>query len=397
MSRFRIVFLLCALFVPGSLAYGAPSNARQLVNTAEAALEGVAGALEDPATGFRRGDTEDVVFLANLSAMRTRLDLVRAALSARDERLFDLLDLGSADLGALRVSWARTGNGNERIDEGLRIASSSYRMLRANYGREGLRHRQGGGLSKAEERQFQRLQRSQRRLAESLRTLRDQSRRRGDETTAAEMERLRLEAERIARASLDLAAYLNSLIAVSEVRGEWAANARYVRQTTEPEDYAVANETVEDLYVDSDIGHVFTVDLGSVGGWSYADEETESAPQETEVSAVQILQPGEGEEAEGEPEVVEIIQAPAAEPVFSEEPAAVEVISEEEDVVEVIEEPGAAVAEDSQPEPSGQSGEILVEDLPIEEPGAEKAPAPGSSPPPSENGPAKPPISAPVS
>ena len=392
MSRFRIVFLLCALFLPGSLAYGAPSNARQLVNTAESALEGVAGALEDPATGFRRGDTEDVVFLANLSAMRARLDLIRAALSARDERLFDLLDLGSADLGALRVAWARTGNGNERIDEGLRIASSSYRMLRANYGREGLRHRQGGGLSKAEERQFQRLQRSQRRLAESLRTLRDQSRRRGDETTAAEMERLRLEAERIARASLDLAAYLNSLIAVSEVRGEWAANARYVRQTTEPEDYAVANETVEDLYVDSDIGHVFTVDLGSVGGWSYADEETE-IPAETQtgaVDAVEILQPGEGGEVVGEPEAVEIIQhAPAVE-VF-EEPA-VEPVSEEEQEPAEIEE---TIPEE---EPSAERPEeILVEDLPIEEPAAETAPEPGSSPPPAESGPRKPPISAPVS
>ncbi|HSG38675.1 MAG TPA: hypothetical protein VLE27_03460, partial [Thermoanaerobaculia bacterium] len=369
MSRFRIVLIiLCVLVLPVSLAYGAPSNARQLVNTAESALEGVAGALEDPATGFRRGDTEDVVFLANLSAMRARLDLIRAALSARDERLFDLLDLGSADLGALRVSWARTGNGNERIDQGLRIASSSYRMLRANYGREGLRHRQGGGLSEAEKRQFLRLQRSQRRLAESLRTLRDQSRRRGDETTAAEMERLRLEAERIARASLDLAAYLNSLIAVSEVRGEWAANARYVRQTTEPEDYVVANETVEDLYVDSDIGHVFTVDLGSVGGWSYADEETE-VPVETQAGAVvEILLPGEGEEAVGEPEVVEIIQGPVAEPVFSEEPAVEPIFQEEEQ-----EEREPAEIEETIPEEepvAERPEEISVEDLPIEEPGA---------------------------
>lgn len=392
MSRFRIALLLIALALPGSFAYGVPSNARQLVHAAESALDGVAETLEDPASGFRRGDTEDVVFLANLSAMRARLDLIRAALSARDERLFDLLDLGSADLGALRVSWARTGNGNEHIDQGLRLASSSYRMLRSNYGREGLRNRQGGGLSPAEERQFQRLQRAQRRFAESLRVLRDQSRRRGDETTAAEMERLRLEAERIALASLNLASYLNSLIAVSEVRGEWAANSRYVRQTADPEEYAVANETVEDLYVDADIGHVFTVDLGSVGGWSYTDEEA-AAPREAEAGAVEILQPGAGEVIEGEPEIVEIIQAPIAEPAFDAEPA-VEMIEEE---VEEVEETETAVTEEPLPEQPAPSEDILIEDLPVEEPETEKAPEASSPPPPAETAPPKPPISAPVS
>ncbi|HEX6901071.1 MAG TPA: hypothetical protein VF789_15210 [Thermoanaerobaculia bacterium] len=382
MSRFRIALFFCALLLPGALAYGAPSNARQLVHTADSALEGVAAALEDPASGFHRGDTEDVVFLANLSAMRARLDLIRAALSARDERLFDLLDLGSADLGALRVSWARTGHRDERVAQGLRITSSSYRLLRSNYGREGLRNRQGGGLTQAEKRQFQRLQRAQARLAESLRVLRDQSRRRGDETTAAEMERLRKEAERIALASLDLTSYLNSLITVSEVRGEWSANARYVRQTAEPEDYAVANETVEDLYVDSDIGHVFTVDLGAVGGWSYTDEETEA-------QAVEVLQSGQGEIAD-EPATVEIIQsAPAVEVLDG---PAVEPIAEDEAVEEtaVSEEEPAALEEPAAVEPAP---EIVVEDLSVEEqPAAE--PTPDKKP---ETEPRKPPISAPVS
>lgn len=382
MSRFRIVLLLCAFLLPGSLAYGAPTNARQLVRTADSALEGVAATLEDPASEFNRRDTEDVVFLANLSALRARLDLIGAALSARDERLFDLLDLGSADLGALRVSWARTGHRDERIAQGLRIASSSYRLLRSNYGREGLRNRQGGGLTKAEERQFQRLQRAQGQLAESLRVLRDQSRRRGDEATAAEMERLRKEAERIAWAPLDLASYLNSLITVSEVRGEWSANTRYVRQAAEPEDYAVANETVEDLYVDSDIGHVFTVDLGAVGGWSYTDEETETP-------AVEILQTGQGEVAD-EPATVEIIQsAPAVEVLDG---PAVEPISEDEEIEEtaVSEEEPAALEEPAAEEPSA---EIVVEDLPVEEqPGAQ--PTQDKKP---ETAPRKPPISAPVS
>jgi hypothetical protein len=386
MSRFRVVLLLCAFLLPGSLAYGAPSNARQLVHAADSALEGVAAALEDPASGFDRRDTEDVVFLANLSALRARLDLIGAALSARDERLFDLLDLGSADLGALRVSWARTGHQDGRIAEGLRIASSSYRLLRSSYGREGLRNRRGGGLTKPEERQFQRLQRAQGRLAESLRVLRDQSRRRGDETTAAEMERLRREAERIAWAPLDLASYLNSLITVSEVRGEWSANARYVRQAAEPEDYAIANETVEDLYVDSDIGHVFTVDLGSVGGWSYADEETE-AP------AVEVLQPGQGETAD-EPATVEIIQsAPAVEVLDG---PAVEPISEDEAIEEtaVSEEEPAALEEPAAVEPSA---EIVVEDLPVEEPGAAAEPQDKTQEKKPETDPRKPPISAPVS
>jgi hypothetical protein len=256
----------------------------------------------NPGSGLDRARPGFAPFWNALSALRLRVSRIETALERREADLFVLLDQGSSDLGALRVAWARLGVRNERTDLGVRVASASYRMLRANYGREGLRHRQGGGLSEAERRQFERIQGLQRRFAESLLPLRERSRRQGDEATAAELDRFRREAARIAAAPLVLESYLNSLIAAGEMRGEWEATAPYVRSAPE---LAAVDEMVEDLYVESDIGQVFTVDLGTAG-WSYLDQEVPSvvsgavqvyelAEEDTEAPLVEIS--GLGSEA----------------------------------------------------------------------------------------------------
>ncbi len=248
-------------------------TARELVRTVDSALAGVAQAALDPG-GLNRAQPGFAPFWDALAAMRQRVIQIESALARRDAELFVLLDQGSADLGALRVAWARAGAGNAAIAEGVRVASASYRALRTGYGREALRHRQGGELSDAERLQFQRIQRLQRRFAESLEALRERSRQRGDEAAVAELDRFRREAARIASAPLVLEAYLNALIAGGETRGEWEADAPYLRQDSSP-DLAAADEMVQDLYVESDIGQVFAVDLGD-SGWSYLDRETEA-------------------------------------------------------------------------------------------------------------------------
>jgi hypothetical protein len=328
MRQFRIVTALFLL--AGSLA-AAPVRgvtARQLVRTVDSALTGVAQAAMDPTTGLDRRRPGFASFWSALAGLRLRVSQIETALQRRDRDLFVLLDHGSADLGALRVAWARTGARNEGIAQGVRIASVAYRTLRANYGREGLRHRQGGGLSEAEQRHFQRIQRMQRRFAESLLRLRERSRRRGDEVTVAELDRFRQEAERIARAPMVLESYLNSLIVGGEMRGEWEANATYLPSGA-PEDLAAADEMVQDLYVESDIGQVFTVDLGTAGGGSYLDEETE-VPSGT----VQLFQLAEGDAEAPPAEEIPVLLSDAGEGEAGEsEPA--------EDLPE-----GEAVAED---------------------------------------------------
>jgi len=223
-------------------------------------------------------------FRGSLSFFRSVMDELRGSLAAGDAEFFGFLDQGSAALGELRVTWARTGLHDEAISGRLRVASSSYRLLRSTCGREGLRQRQGGTLSQAERRQLQRIQRSERRFAERLQLLRDRARREGDRITAEEMERFRLEAERIAWASADLETYLNTLIAASELRGEWSADAPYVRKTAPPEEVAAADEAVQDLYVDSDIGQVFAINLGKVDG------DGESAASVPVVGPVQVFE-----------------------------------------------------------------------------------------------------------
>jgi hypothetical protein len=259
-----VLFLLA--FARAGWADPPRADARGLARQVDTALAGAARAAKDPRTGLDPRNPKYAPFWNALQALRDRVGRIEGSLAPRTGEFFLLVDQGSTDLGGLRVAWARTGVKNARIAEEIRSASSAYRGLRASFGREGVRQRQGGPLNAAERQQFQRLRQAEARLAERLRFLRDQARRRGDAATAAELERFRAEAERIARASADLSSYLNALIATSEMRGEWHANAPYVQKTAPPAEWAAADETVQDLYVDADIGQVFTVDLGATSG-----------------------------------------------------------------------------------------------------------------------------------
>jgi hypothetical protein len=343
MGKFRSATVLLLLLL-GGLTLSRPAGAApegrvtawQLVRTVDSSLAGLAQTVE------ARGP-ETAAFWSTLNGLRVRILGVESALSRRDGEFFTLVDQGSTDLGALRVAWARTGLKNDQAARHLRAASVSYRLLRANYGREGVRLRRGGDLNEAEQRQFQRVRRAQRRFADSLLILRQQAQRRNDPVTVAELDRFRGEAERIAAAPSDLESYLNSLIVSGETRGEWEADAPYIQQDA-PEDFAVANEMVEDLYVESDIGHVFTVDLGAPDALAHLDQETAVPAAAADAGAVQILQPAEGGEVEDPvaAETVPILDAGSAPaladgPEDTESPAKEEVVEEEDLAVEAAE------------------------------------------------------------
>ncbi len=328
MGTYRIaavLFLLLAIPQTGR-AGGPDAGARQLVQTVDAALAGAAQAARQ---GLDPRSAKYAPFWNALQAMQARVSRIEGTLSRPGNEFFLLVDQGSSDLGELRVAWARTGAQNGRIAEQLRIASTSYRLLRSTWGREGLRQRQGGLLNEAERAQFQRLQQAERRLAARLQRLRDQARRRRDAATAAEMERFRAEAEHVAQASADLTSYLNALIAASEMRGEWQANTPYVRKTAPPAELAAAEETVQNLYVDSDIGQVFTVDLGKAAEGVSGQPATKAA--------VQILQSGE-----------ETTESVVVEPIPD---------SEEEDAVEPAEDESAMVEEPAVESPETEETE----------------------------------------
>lgn len=349
MGKFRSAAVLFLLLV-GGLALVRPAGAAperrvtawQLVRAVDSALAGLAQTVE------ARGP-ETAAFWSTLNGLRVRVLGIESALSRRDGEFFTLVDQGSTDLGALRVAWARTGLKNDQAARDLRTASVSYRMLRANYGREGVRLRRGGGLNEAEQRQFQHVRRAQRRFADSLRILREQAQRRSDPVTVAELDRFRGEAERVVAAPPDLESYLNSLIVSGETRGEWEADAPYIQQDA-PEDFAVANEMVEDLYVESDIGHVFTVDLGAPDALAHLDQETVVPAAAENAGAVQVLElagEGEVEDPAAEPEVLVTGPVPSLEEDLPETdtPAKDEAVEEEDMAVEDVQAEDAGITE----------------------------------------------------
>ena len=316
MRTYRIaalLFLLLAAIPQAGRADLPPVTARQLVQTVDGALAGVAQA----AQGIDRRNPRYAPFWSALQAMRTRVSRIETALGSGE--FFLLVDQGSSDLGELRVAWARTGVRNDEAAARLRTASTSYRSLRSTFGREGVRLKQGGPLTAAESQQLARLQQSERRFAASAQRLRDQAQRRRDAATAAEMERFRAEAESIAQASADLASYLSALNAASEVRGEWQADRLYVRKTAPPADLAAADATVEDLYTDADIGQVFTADLGKTA--EGPSGEPQAASGESATPKVVVFQPGEAVQeavvepiADDEDEAAEPAESTEAEP-----------------------------------------------------------------------------------
>ena len=366
MGKFRSATVLLLLIV-GGLTLARPAGAApegrvtawQLLRTVDSALSGLSQAVE------ARGP-ETAAFWSTLNGLRVRVLGIQNALSRRDGEFFTLVDQGSTDLGALRVAWARTGLKNDEAARHLRTASVSYRLLRANYGREGVRLRRGGGLSEAEQRHLQRVQRAQRRFSESLVVLLERARGRNDSMTVAELQRFRGEAERVVAASPDLESYLNSLIVSGETRGEWEADAPYVQQDA-PEDFAVANETVEDLYVESDIGHVFTVDLGAPETLAHLDQETAVPVTAENAGAVQVLEASEGEAVEdpvaAEPvQVLEAVPAPEEDLPETDKPAKEETVEEEDLAIDDVQSDDAGITEtETEAAPDAENAEKKAE------------------------------------
>jgi len=345
MRKFYLAAVLFLLVLPRAGRADLPMvTARGLARQVDTALAGAAQAAKDPRTGLDPRNSKYAPFWDALQALQDHVDRIEGSLSSRTGEFFLLVDEGSADLGELRVAWARTGVKNARIAEEIRSASSAYRALRAHFGREGVRQRQGGPLNAAERRQFQRLRQAEARLAERLRLLRDRARRRGDAANAAELERFRAEAERIARASADLSSYLNALIVAGEMGGEWHANAPYIRKTASPAEWAEADEAVQDLYVDADIGQVFTVDLGATPPDGAAEAE---APTSGGVQAYQdsgemvVLEPivtSDDEVSEPESDLEDVESEPAVEILDDEDgPAEEEGVAVEPVEVEPVE------------------------------------------------------------
>jgi hypothetical protein len=367
MLRSAAVLLTLLALPPSGWAATPDPSAGQLARNVDAALAAAAEAAKAPKGGLDNKNPKHASFLLALHDFRIRVGQIEAALAPRKPELYLLVDQGSSDLGELRVAWARTGAKNDRIAAAVQTASASYRRLRADYGREGLRRRQGGALSDAERQQLQRLQGAEQRFAASLQPLRDRARAKGDATTAAELERFRAEAESLAVAAADLSTYLNALIATSELRGEWNANVPYIRKSAPPAELAAADDTVQDLYVDSDIGQVFTADLGAAP--ADGTEAAAGAPGAAGGGTVEVYQAS----PEGPTEVV------VAEPVADaadEETTAEDAADEGAVVVEPVVETEPAGAGTGE-KPAAEAKKPAPKDP---QPGASAAPPPAPPP-----------------
>jgi hypothetical protein len=384
--RFAVVVLLAASVARPGVAVRTPSetrqvNARQLMRMVEAAYEDLMRAAQLSGGGRLDGRVaRNRPFWSALDRLGRSVEEVGTALRARDARFFQALERGSVVLGELRVLRARSGASAPEVDRGLSLLASSYRLLRRGYGAEQARYQRGGGLTDSERQRFERIQAAQRDFAGRLEALRRKAEERRDRAAVAELNRLIAEAYRIASAPLTLDSYLNALVAMDEMRGEWAGNRVYA-EPADREEWQAASQVVEELHVEAEVGHLFVVDLGSTGV-SQLDEPMELPVEPAAAPAVEVFVPAEEEEAVEEgvaPEGILLEEVPAVEEI-TEEPA-VEV--EEVEAVEEAVPAGEAMEEGA---PLLEEEIIEEEDLPVEEgepsPDASGEPPPETGPPP---------------
>ncbi|MES1243159.1 MAG: hypothetical protein ABUT39_16220 [Acidobacteriota bacterium] len=400
-KKWMPLLLLLLLPAPSAQAAARKADARTLLGMAETGLSQTVRAAHASGGRLDPARSEQRPFWASLDKMGPALQRVRTGMAARDSSFFRALEDGSAVLAELKVVWARTGAPDTAVSGALRVLSSSYELLRTGYGREAVRHRMGLALLPAERERFLRIQRTQERLAQVLRDLEERARRRGDEATRAELDRMVQDAWRVASAQLTLNAYLNALILADDQRGEWTANAQYA-SADDHDEWQEAGTVVEELYVEADIGQVFMVDLGDV-----SEPESPAAPGAPS-PAVTNLSPSAlsylDEPTEVPEDLAEAVEAYEPSPVLVEgtddvDPAAEEETLAEEEMVadeagaeevsdltvyEDIEDPEAQPAEELAGEPEASATEetapevLEVEDLPIDpavKAGEETAPA----------------------
>jgi hypothetical protein len=249
-------------------------NAWQLLAVSRSAVAALEQRFGDPKGALDPRNPVHVALRAARERMAGQLAVVEARFRARDPQVFAELEAGSRTLGELRVRWSQARAADPAAAAALRSLSIAYRRLRSVYGREGLRFRQGPPLAEAEARHFERLQQGTLILVSRLQTLRERAAQSGETARVAELDRLLREADRIVEAEPDLAAYLNTTMSNDELAGEWTAEAEDLRRL-DPAGWGDADEAVSQLYVESDIGHVFQLDLGQTQDWDYLDQPTE--------------------------------------------------------------------------------------------------------------------------
>lgn len=378
MKPLPISLALLLLFTLGA-AHAAPSrtaDARQLLRVAEAGHAHIVKAAQATQGRLDRSRPEQRLFWNAVDKMEAALRRVRSGMTAAGGTFFQALEDGSTALGELRVVWARTGVADPHVSKSLRILSSAYDLLRTGYGREAVRHRQGGGLTEDERQRFLRIQQAQHRFAKRLEELQEIARKRGDEALLAELRRMAEEAERIAMAQLTLDAYLNALMIGDAQRGEWAGNSLYAAPADRAE-WQAAETEVEELYTEEEVGHVFALDLGNLGDaaapvtLTHFEEPTE-LPDSLLAEAAEI-DLVEEEEALFEEEMEEVADSDLE---------VVEEIVEEEGEEEAVEEEGEETVEkatDGTEVKSEEKAGEKAEAKPAEAaaPKKEPAPAPG--------------------
>lgn len=200
------------------------TTAREMVDTLEGNVSWLGKVVKDARLG---GEPRLKPFLLDLRELSRTLDALEAAVELRSPETFPRIHEVGLLVASLRSALAASGVRDQRLADGLAKLESAYRVFRKNFGKEGARLRDGGTLTAAETREYERLRAQNQKLAERLATLESQVGR--NAALQAEVRALRDESSRLARLPLDLAGYLAAVALAQSLTGRWYGVYDYVR------------------------------------------------------------------------------------------------------------------------------------------------------------------------
>ncbi|MEO8197610.1 MAG: hypothetical protein ABI689_12925 [Thermoanaerobaculia bacterium] len=255
-------------------APGKQVNGKQLLAESKKAVAGILKASKASGGKLDPKNKKQAPFFGGIKELRASIADSEKKMKAKDKKLFDSLSKGSTALAKVKTAWPRTGVKDAKVDGYLGKLDNSYTALRARYGSEGLRAKQGGALSAKEKANFEKIKASQAEFANKLAPMQAKAKKNGDKGTEAELARLIAQSNKISTAQLSVDAFLTAMVLVDVLQGEWDCYSYYVGPDYRA-DWVQVDVWVEASFTSYDTMYWETVDTYSVESWDYWDASME--------------------------------------------------------------------------------------------------------------------------
>lgn len=252
-------------------------DAHGLVRAAQAGIARISSASIDTS---RRSH---LPFLAALRETSRSLSETSRGLAKRSPGYFSALGAARRSVEKLKLTFEKSGMQNKQVIEGVKSAANAIEVLHKNFGREAARLKEGGQLSDEEKQRFTMLKRQRESIVSKLGALRDASK--ADAASSKlvhDLDDLISDASRAAAADATASAYIDLLLLVDPLEGEWRGLSLYAPPGAKDE-----WEALDEAFVKLEAQYNEAAQAGAAVDWKIMERSID-IPAEFEIGAVNL-------------------------------------------------------------------------------------------------------------